>query len=183
MMISAASTSSVAILLMLCLCVSLAGAETVTKSNVDADKQATASERADALIKELAAQRLDLDDACKADLALIDLLTRKAEAYALVEQPVDAGRMLAEAQAKIAIYQDDQRSQLRDILKDYSARLFVIAQTVLAHTATLDLEDKQADPAKTQATAPSSKDTVKQAADPVPAPNKTEANDTKTDKK
>ncbi len=119
----------------------LIAADADDKQLSDAEKKA-AEKRADDLIKEMAEKRLSVDPATKKDLDQIDLLTRKAEAYVLVEQPADAGRMLSAAQELITTYEKDKRTELRQAIKGYEKRLTVVAQAVLKYTATIDLDEK-----------------------------------------
>ena len=148
-----------ALLISLALCSNSFAAETVND-----EQRQSAEQRAEALMKDLAAKQADLDDEARASIKKLDLLTRKAEAYILVEQPVDAGRMLAEAQELLEQYQDDPRDQLKQALKGYKSRLLNVGQVVLNHTASFDLSTKkkpsvskpkepvQSEPAKADAT-------------------------------
>lgn len=130
------------IILLTCLCCCLAAVEADVQQPSDAEKKA-AEQRADNIIKELETTRLSVDPVSKKDLDQIDLLTRKAEAYILVEQPADAGQMLTDAQTVIAKYETDKRSELRRAINAYEQRLVVVAQALLKYTRSVDLDEKK----------------------------------------
>ena len=116
------------------------------EQNVSAEQQKKADALAQAYMQELKQKRAQLGDAERTDIQALDLLVRKAEAYVLVEQPIDAGRMMSAAHEIIKKYQADQREQMQALLKEYSKRLSQVAQVVLKHTAQIDLDDDKATP-------------------------------------
>ena len=113
------------------------------EQSVSKEKRSKAEARAEALMKELAHKQAELGKEEWKDLADLDLLVRKAEAYVLVEQPIDAGRMMDQAHVLIKKHQADKRDAMSTKLKAYSNRLSSVAQIVLSHTATIDLSEKK----------------------------------------
>lgn len=123
---------------------------TAEETNISAEQQQKAEQLAQAYMQELTQKRAQLDEPAHKDIQALDLLVRKAEAYVLVEQPIDAGRMMSAAHDIIKKYQDDQRDQMRALLKTYSKRLSHVAQVVLKHTAQLDLDPEDTAPKPAQ---------------------------------
>ena len=151
-------------LLLLCM-VCWQWVQAAEEQNVSAEQQKKADALAQAYMQELKQKRAQLGDAERTDIQALDLLVRKAEAYVLVEQPIDAGRMMSAAHEIIKKYQADQRDQMQALLKEYSKRLSQVAQVVLKHTAQIDLDEDKAAPAEQATVQP------KQQNDQTPEPD------------
>lgn len=131
------------ILLSLLLCANafLLAAEEQPGSELKEDDKSKAADRADQLMQELKQSRVAVDEETASDFKKVDLLTRKAEAYILVEQPIDAGRMLDQVREILEEYKADKRSAVKDRIRSYNQRLLPVAKAVLEHSASINLDE------------------------------------------
>lgn len=102
-----------------------------------------ADERADELMKKLAEQRRGPDAETLKLVQEAELLLRKAEAYILVEQPLDAGRVLASAQLLLKELTPQQQQAARAHISAMSQRMYVVAQALFAQNENMPLDTEK----------------------------------------
>ena len=116
------------------------------KNEAQVQHEQRAAALADNLIKEIEEQRLGPDVETIKLVAAIDLLARKAEAYVLVEQPLDASRLLEQVQLAIGQLSKEQLARAKKQITGVEQRMYVVAQVIFEHSKTMKLDSKEDQP-------------------------------------